>query len=137
MPAGLKDIDERQVRELALIHCTYKEMAAVIGCHVDTLRDRFSNVIEEGRESGKTSLRRAQFKAALKGNSRMLIWLGKQYLEQSERIEIEAGDITAIFTLKGPSQGNGKPGDNGKPKQIEGEVVPDGDEDTEEGHDNE
>lgn len=36
------------------------------------------------RGSGKISLRRAQFAQALKGNTTMLIWLGKQYLGQGD-----------------------------------------------------
>ena len=36
---------------------------------------------------GKISLRRAQFEKALNGNVVMQIWLGKQHLDQKEKIE--------------------------------------------------
>lgn len=46
----------------------------------------------------KTSLRRAQFELAMKGNPTMLIWLGKQYLAQNERTEVKfnASEVNAI-----------------------------------------
>jgi hypothetical protein len=79
-----KLIDVKQVEELAAIDCTYEEMAAVLDCSTKTLKRRFGPLIEKGRESGKTSLRRAQFKAAIGGNVTMLIWLGKQRLGQAD-----------------------------------------------------
>lgn len=46
----------------------------------------------------KTSLRRAQFELAMKGNPTMLIWLGKQYLGQNELTEVKfnASEVNAI-----------------------------------------
>jgi hypothetical protein len=48
------------------------------------LRYNFSVELVKGREALKQSLRRAQLTVALNGNPTMLIWLGKQYLGQSE-----------------------------------------------------
>jgi hypothetical protein len=42
-------------------------------------------VIKRGRTRLRQSLRLAQIKSALSGNAIMLIWLGKQYLGQSDR----------------------------------------------------
>lgn len=77
-------IDPALVTSLAEIHCTYDEISAVVGCSTDTLKRRFADLIEKGRQQGKTSLRRAQFKSALDGNVTMQIWLGKQHLEQTD-----------------------------------------------------
>jgi hypothetical protein len=88
----LKNIDPRQVEQLAAIQCSYAEMAAVLGCDPSTLTKRFSQAIKKGRESGKSSLKRAQFKAALGGNATMLIWLGKQYLEQRDYQQLRIGN---------------------------------------------
>lgn len=84
-------IDEKQVLALASMHCTMKEIAAVVGCSVDTLERRFADVIEKGRESGKASLRRTQYRLA-ENNAAMAIWLGKQWLGQSDRIVHEGPD---------------------------------------------
>lgn len=82
-----KEIDEDQLYRLAAIHCTYEEMAAVMKCCTDTLKNRFSDLIERGRNEGKASLRRMQYQKAKEGNVVMMIWLGKQILGQSEKVE--------------------------------------------------
>lgn len=93
-----KEVDERILSGLAAIQCTYAEMSAVIGVDESTLRRTYAALIEKERESGKMSLRRAQFSNALKGNTVMQIWLGKQYLGQKDKHEI-AGEDGAIPML--------------------------------------
>jgi len=83
--------DLRLVEDLGKIQSTHSELAAVLGCHVETVRDRlkhdqeFSAAYEKGLENGKSSLRRIQWKSALGGNTTMQIWLGKQYLGQQDK----------------------------------------------------
>jgi hypothetical protein len=43
-------------------------------------------------EEGRMSLRRLQWKKAQEGNTTMLIWLGKQYLGQSDKQELTGKD---------------------------------------------
>lgn len=64
------------------------EIAAVMGCSVDTLENRYSDVIKSGQASGKSSLRRMQYKKAMEGNATMLIWLGKHYLDQKDSVQV-------------------------------------------------
>ena len=93
--------DLRQVEDLGRIQSTHSELAAVLGCHLDTVKDRlkhdpeFSAAYQKGLEHGKSSLRRIQWKAALGGNTTMQIWLGKQYLGQSDRrvTEVETRQV--------------------------------------------
>ena len=93
----LKDISEEQVFELAKIQCTKPEMAAVLGCDPKTLYNRFSHIIQEGKEAGKKSLRRAQWDRAVKdNNTTMQIWLGKQYLGQRDNLEFSGPEGKAI-----------------------------------------
>lgn len=82
-----KEISEDQVRELASINCSYAEIAAVVGCSVSTLTDRFQQTIKEGLEHGKSSLKRVMWKAAMGGNITMMIWLSKQMLGYSDKFE--------------------------------------------------
>jgi hypothetical protein len=82
-----KEINAEQVEKLAAIHCTMEEIAAVMGCSVDLLEQRFSDIIKRGKANGRTSLRRHQWKLAEKGNATMLIWLGKQLLGQRDQIQ--------------------------------------------------
>ena len=79
------DIDSEQVEKLAQIQCTNVEIAAFFGCDESTIRDRFPEQLKKGREAGKISLRRKQFQVAQGGNVSMLIWLGKQYLGQTDK----------------------------------------------------
>ncbi len=79
-----KKIDVELVEKLATIHCSVKEISDIVGCHPDTIRNRFSDIIARGKANGKMSLRRKQMEVALSGTPSMLIWLGKQWLGQSE-----------------------------------------------------
>ena len=48
----------------------------------------FSDCLKRFGATGKISLRRAQFKSAIdKGNVTMQIWLGKQWLAQTDKID--------------------------------------------------
>lgn len=83
----------KQIEGLSRIHCTMVEAAAVLGVHRDTFSDflqaheKAMAAWEDGKENGKASLRRMQFKAAESGNSTMQIWLGKQWLDQKDKFE--------------------------------------------------
>jgi AraC-like DNA-binding protein len=80
-----KKIDVETLKKLAAIQCSYAEMAAILGVNESTLTRRFAQVIKEGREHGKSSLKRKQYEVAMGGNTTMLIWLGKQHLEQRDK----------------------------------------------------
>jgi hypothetical protein len=77
-------IPPEEVYKLASIGCKDIEIADWFGIDNNTLRYNFSAELTKGREHLKQSLRRAQLEVALKGNAVMLIWLGKQYLGQSD-----------------------------------------------------
>ena len=79
-----KVIPPEEVLKLAQIGCKDIEIAKWFGIDSNTLRYNFSVELLKGRESLKHSLRRAQIKLALSGNATMLIWLGKQQLDQAE-----------------------------------------------------
>lgn len=80
-----KSIDPDLVEKLAAIHCSYEEIGAVVGCNESTLTRRFAQAIEKGRLVGKMSLKRKQYELAMSGSVPLLIWLGKQYLGQSDK----------------------------------------------------
>ena len=90
-------IDYEVVDKLCHIQCTGEEIASVLGIDYDTLqravkRDHkksFAEYSEQKRSGGKASLRRMQWKAAESGNTTMLIWLGKQMLNQSDKNQTE------------------------------------------------
>lgn len=79
------------VKGLGNIQATGKECAAVLGVTEPTWlkfkKDHPSveNAFRDGIGNGLASLRRRQFEAAQAGNATMLIWLGKQYLDQRDQ----------------------------------------------------
>lgn len=100
-----KQVDEEVIVRLARIGCTVAEIAAVTGCSKDTLERRFAASIEKGREQGRRSLRRMQWKAAKGGNVTMQIWLGKQLLGQTDKQETtHSGNLTLYKEIRGVSE---------------------------------
>ena len=85
---ALKDIDGEDVRKLSEKFWPKSEIAAFLGCHVDTITNRFQEIYLKGRENGKSKLRDIQLRAAMSGNVTMLIWLGKQYLDQTDKTQV-------------------------------------------------
>ena len=92
-----KDIDQRVFEDLCGILCTKNEICSMFHCDEKTLTrwckrtygKGFADIYKELAADGISSLRRAQFKRALKGSDTMLIWLGKNYLGQSDKNQIE------------------------------------------------
>lgn len=115
--------------DLCRIQCTEAEIASLLKCSVDTLErwckriysKTFAEAYKRLSDGGKESLRRAQYKLALKGNATMLIWLGKQVLKQTDKVEIDhriADEInaelarlglTAAEAVSGTAEGDTKP----------------------------
>jgi len=83
--------EQEKIMKLASFGLTNKEIADGLGYDENTLKRNFEIFLIKGRANLKERLRKKQITVALKGNISMLIWLGKQYLGQSEKIQ-EAGD---------------------------------------------
>jgi hypothetical protein len=81
------EVNREQVIKLAMLQCSFEEIAAFFGCNKSTISRRFREDVENGRTQGKASLRRKQYEMAMNGNISMLIWLGKNYLDQSEKVD--------------------------------------------------
>jgi hypothetical protein len=83
----------KRIRELSALQCTLEEVAGVLLVDDTTLRDFMrkhpaaEEAFEQGKYSGRVSLRRMQFVQA-KRSAAMGIWLGKQYLKQQESMRL-------------------------------------------------
>jgi len=96
----LKEIDQTQFEKLCGLQCTIEEFCCYFDCDDMTLDrwckrtygKRFSEVFKLKRGVGKTSLRRKQFEVALAGNPTMLIWLGRNYLDQTDKLDVTVED---------------------------------------------
>lgn len=88
------EIDIDQFEKLCNIQCTKEEIASWFNCSEDTIenfckkeyKDTFSAVFKRHSGKGKVSLRRNQFKLS-ETNVTMAIFLGKQYLGQTDKVE--------------------------------------------------
>ena len=91
-----KEIDQTQFEKLCGLQCTIEEFCCFFDCDDMTLNKwckktykmSFSEVFKQKKGSGKISLRRKQFEVALSGNPTMLIWLGRNMLGQTDKIEV-------------------------------------------------
>ena len=85
------------IENMCSLMCTGEEIAGVLGVSYDTLERRineahgigFADYFKRHSSKGKLSLRRHQYKLAEAGNATMLVWLGKQYLGQSDKQELD------------------------------------------------
>ena len=104
------EIDVDQFEKLCNIQCTKEEIAGWFNCSEDTIenfckkeyKDTFSAVFKRHSGKGKVSLRRNQFKLS-ETNVTMAIFLGKQYLGQSDKIETVNSfeDLTPLGEMLG------------------------------------
>ena len=102
MPAK---IDLAELEKLAAMQCTDEEIAAWFGVNVRTIERKrknpaFADTIQRGKAKGKISLRRSQLKLVDQGNPAMAIWLGKQYLGQTDEIKHAInGSLTSYLSV--------------------------------------
>ena len=82
-----KTVDRDLVYKLACIQCSDQEIAEVVGITAITLRKRFRALLEKGKETGKQSLRRSMWDKAMNGDTRVQIFLSKQYLGMKDAPE--------------------------------------------------
>ena len=87
------EIDLELAEKLGSIQCTLAECSAILDVPVSTLstHKEFSEALKRGQQKGKMSLRRLQFKHA-ETNPTMCIWLGKQYLGQTDSPQVDEED---------------------------------------------
>ena len=87
-----KSIDYKAVENLAKMMCTQEEIGSYLDISARTLQrdEEFCRVYKKGMDEAKMSVRRMQYKSAQDGNTTMQIWLGKQYLGQRDKQDVDA-----------------------------------------------
>jgi len=102
-----KELDLAEVEKLGMLGATATEMASWFGCGLRTIERRmgkedgeFRRAYEKGFGRLKISLRRQQIEAAKGGNVTMLIWLGKQLLDQSDKREVKEDSTVTEKTAR-------------------------------------
>ena len=100
------ELDPKQAKIFGYFRATYDTMAEQIGCHVDTIRaamqdenSEFSKAYKNGFSSMKMKLSEAQVKTAIEEhNPTLLVWLGKQYLDQKDN-PMPDEDVNKNYTV--------------------------------------
>ena len=99
-----KQIDYKRLDSMCAIQCTGEECAAILDMSYLLMNqklkeDGHGNFLEYyaiKAAGGKASLRRRQYKAAMDGQPTMLVWLGKQWLGQTDKSD---------YSVHGPGGG--------------------------------
>lgn len=121
-PLGVPKIQlEEQVEKLAMINCSWVEIAAVIGLSEKTCRRRFDQAYKNGLGKGRSSLKRKMYEVAMKGNATMMIWLSKNMLGYADKVETKTDEGTTqprvvIFET---SLGSSSARDNSEAKPLQ------------------
>ena len=100
-------INWKQVDQMCAIHCTGEEQAAILEISYDTLnrackRDKkmiFADYFRQKSAGGKMSLRRRQYSEAMEGNTTMLVWLGKNWLDQTDKQEVKQEVVNTTVNI--------------------------------------
>ena len=90
------------------------QVAAMLGISFDTLSRRtneeknadFADYMREKREAGNEELLKAQYEGAIGGDRGLLIWLGKQRLNQTDKKEIKQQFDGLNFKIVEDENGN-------------------------------
>jgi hypothetical protein len=93
-------INWEEFDKLARMQCTLLEIADFFECSHDVIQQAckrekgmiFKAYYDQKRAGGHRSLRGKQYDLAMDGNVSMLIWLGKQYLDQKEKQDVTSAD---------------------------------------------
>tara|TARA_R110000803_G_scaffold24966_3_gene59828 strand:+ start:490 stop:954 length:465 start_codon:yes stop_codon:yes gene_type:complete len=79
-------INTDEVKKLASLHLTYKDMADFFGCKETTFRDNFRTVVEQSRQITKQRLMEAMLESAIiKQNPTILVWTSKNLLNWTDQ----------------------------------------------------
>jgi hypothetical protein len=98
------EIDLHELEKLCGLYCTQPDLAGWFGVSLNTIEKRagsdelydydgerlmFREIMDRGYAKHRVSLRRRQMEAADRGNTAMLIWLGKQVLGQRDNMDLQ------------------------------------------------
>ncbi len=131
-----QEVDFKEVYKLAMLHCTVSEIASHMDLNEKTLAasEDFQEIYKKGREDGRESLRRLQFRKAegqeaklftdKDGNivkdekgkpfiiqpgyapdTTMQIWLGKQQLGQTDQMALGRTEVAVTVLHKDYEKG--------------------------------
>jgi len=99
-----KEFNVENFEGLCKLQCTLEEIAGFLDLSEDTVERRcveiygqpFAEVFRQKSAHGRISLRRTQFRLAEKSYV-MALWLGKQYLGQSDKVTLDKAQLDKLI----------------------------------------
>ena len=91
---------------LASFGCTYLEIGKYFAVNEAVIRKKYKAEYEQGKEEMKLSLRQLQWKHAGQGNTALLIFLGKNYLNQTDKSQVDHTNNLELVLKEVGFQGN-------------------------------
>lgn len=115
MAPPLTKINWDDLDKLCAIQCTLEEIASFFDCSADTIERavkreknmRFAEYYTQKSKKGHISLRRKMFQTAVDGNVTMMIFLSKQWLGYSDKVE-QKNQVTGGVDLQIVIPDNGR-----------------------------
>ncbi len=99
-----------KIDRMAKQQCKDHTIADALGIPLETFKGHFRERTHKKRAEGKVELHAAQWRQ--RTNCTMAIWLGKQYLGQSDQASVQHGVdksfLDAMKELAGNGNGNGR-----------------------------
>ena len=89
------EFDLVEVEELSRSYCSFIELGKFFNCSEDVIEDRYRNnpdfkaAIDRGRFEAIKGLRRKQLEMTMDGNTQLAIFLGKNLLGQTDKMDID------------------------------------------------
>ncbi|MCK9600084.1 MAG: hypothetical protein M0R06_13650 [Sphaerochaeta sp.] len=110
-----RSLDEERIGQMAFNGCKNSEIANILGCDDETLKNNYSLILDKKRAERREALRAKQTERALKGDIPMLIFLGKNELDQTDKqiqeipgVEAALYEISEKFLPKVANRGHEK-----------------------------
>ena len=93
--------DLKAIKQLAISQASQNEICGYLHINRQVLQREFlastgetlETFLDAHRNKGRGMIRIKQFDSAMSGNVGMLVWLGKQYLEQSDKMDNNQANI--------------------------------------------
>lgn len=92
-PKNPYKINLEKLKVAAKYQANDQELADKFGLTLEKLKNNYMKIVDKARAEGREALRIMQFEKAMQGDTRMLIWLGKQYLQQSDDPQFNVNDM--------------------------------------------
>ena len=97
-PKRKSRVDRDKVEMLSSFGCTIMEIAKFFIVDESVIRKDYTDEVRRGKEQMKLRLRQLQWKYAEQGNTSLLIFLGKNYLNQTDKQQLDmTGNLEAVL----------------------------------------